>query len=225
MMEEQSVELDTRDNARANETLMIRVMESKRRVMNAWPPKVTIYLVALLIVCAFGRGSSALHTNLGAVPEARTTVSRATSRITIDGLLDEADWLRTPPAGEILQRDPHPGEKASEKTELRLLCDDDNLYIGVSCYDSEPNRIIGTQMERDADLSADDRIELLIDSFHDRHNAFYFSTNPPGALVDGLIIENGELNKNWNAIWYVRTRRSADGWTAEFAIPFKSIGF
>ena len=87
------------------------------------------------------------------------------------------------------------------------------------------SRIIGTQMERDADLSADDRIELLIDSFHDRHNAFYFSTNPLGALVDGLIIENGQLNRNWNAIWYVRTHKSEAGWTAEFAIPFKSIGF
>jgi len=152
-------------------------------------------------------------------------VARAKSRIVVDGLLKEPDWLETPPIVEIVQRDPHPGEKASEKTEVRLLYDDENLYIGVTCYDSESNRIIGTQMERDADLSADDRVELLIDSFHDRRNAFYFSTNPLGALVDGLIIENGQLNLNWNAIWYVRTHKSEAGWTAEFAIPFKSIGF
>ena len=109
-------------------------------------------------------------------------VSRAKSRIVIDGLLNEPDWLEAIPAGEILQRDPHPNEKASERTDLKLLYDDENLYIGVTCYDSEPNKIIGTQMERDADLSADDRVELLIDSFHDLHNAFYFSTNPLGSL-------------------------------------------
>lgn len=183
------------------------------------------FLVAMLIVGLDVHSISALQTTAGAAREKRTTVARAKSRITVDGILNEPDWLETPPIGEILQRDPHPGEKASETTELRLLYDDENLYIGVTCFDSEPKRIIGTQMERDADLSADDRVELLIDSFHDRRNAFYFSTNPLGALVDGLIIENGQLNRNWNAIWYVRTHKSEAGWTAEFAIPFKSIGF
>ena len=190
-----------------------------------WPAKTLSYVAALLIVCLSAASSPAIQANTGAATDKRTTVTRAKSRITVDGLLSEADWLDAAPVGDILQRDPHPGEQATEKTELKLLFDDENLYIGVACYDSVPNRIIGTQMERDADLSADDRIEVLIDSFHDRHNAFYFSTNPLGALVDGLIIENGQLNRNWNAIWYVRTHRSDAGWTAEFAIPFKSIGF
>jgi len=182
-----------------------------------------IALPFFITIFVMGHTTLAIQANRSI--EARATVTRIKSRITIDGLLDEPDWLEVPTVGEILQRDPHPGEKATEKTDLKLLYDDENLYIGVSCYDAEPHKIIGTQMERDADLSADDRIEILIDSFHDRHNAFYFSTNPLGALVDGLIIENGQLNRNWNAIWYVRTRRSEAGWTAEFAIPFKSIGF
>jgi hypothetical protein len=183
-------------------------------------------LLVLLMAASYGFGSSSMrHSVIDDNKEGRATVARAKSRITVDGLLNEQDWIEASPAGEILQREPRPGEKASERTELKLLYDDSNLYVGVTCYDSEPNRIIGTQMERDADLSADDRIELLIDSFHDRHNAYYFSTNPLGALVDGLIIENGRLNRNWNAIWYVRTHRSDAGWTAEFAIPFKSIGF
>ncbi|HEU4390545.1 MAG TPA: DUF5916 domain-containing protein [Blastocatellia bacterium] len=183
-------------------------------------------LSLFMIICSFCAGHPTPQSNnVDAGGERRTAVARAKSRITIDGLLNEADWLEASTVGEILQREPHPGEKASERTELRLLYDDTNLYIGVICYDSEPDRIIGTQMQRDADLSADDRIELLIDSFHDRHNAFYFATNPLGALVDGLIIENGQLNRNWNAIWYVRTHESEAAWTAEFAIPFKSIGF
>src|SRR5206468_6262766 len=103
--------------------------------------------------------------------------------------------------------------------------DGQNLYIGVMCSDSDPKQIIGTQMSRDADLSADDRIEILIDSFRDRHNAFYFATNPLGALVDALIIENGQVNKEWDAIWRVRTHQSEQGCSAEFAIPFKSLSF
>ena len=114
---------------------------------------------------------------------------------------------------------------ATEKTDVRLLYDSENLYVGVYCYDSSPGRIIGTQMSRDSDLSADDKIEILLDSFRDSRNAFYFATNPLGALVDGLIVENGNLSRDWDAIWDVRTQRQDNGWTAEFAIPFKSLGF
>lgn len=155
----------------------------------------------------------------------RADVKRISSHISVDGILDEPEWAQASPIGEIVQRDPRPGEKATEQSEVKILFDSANLYIGVMCFDSEPARIVGTQMARDADLSADDRIEILIDSFHDRRNAFYFSTNPLGALVDGLLIENGTLNRDWNAIWLVRTHKSDRGWSAEFAIPFKSVGF
>jgi hypothetical protein len=136
------------------------------------PVKAASFLAVLLVICLFAGSAPAFQSNSGDSADRRATIVRAKSRIAIDGLLNEPDWLEAVPVGEILQRDPHPGERASERTELKLLYDDENLYIGVTCYDSEPKRIIGTQMERDADLSADDRIELLIDSFHDRHNAF-----------------------------------------------------
>ena len=80
-------------------------------------------------------------------------------------------------------------------------------------------------MVRDGNLSADDRIEIVLDTFRDQRSAFYFATNAAGALVDGLSFANGELNTEWNAIWDVRTRRTEQGWTAEFAIPFKSLSF
>ncbi len=79
-------------------------------------------------------------------------------------------------------------------------------------------------MARDAALGADDRIEILLDTFRDQRSAFYFATNPSGALVDGLLA-NGQLNTDWDAIWDVRTRRTTEGWVAEFAIPFKSLSF
>ncbi len=182
----------------------------------------------VLAVCSFGI-SEMTASGQGVVrvtgETARATVSRSTSPITVDGVLDEPDWEAAASIGQIRQREPHQGEKATETTEVKLLYDSQNLYIGVMCFDSDPKQMIGTQMSRDADLSADDRIEVLIDSFRDRHNAFYFATNPLGAVVDALVIENGQINKEWDAIWLARTRRTERGWSAEFAIPFKSLGF
>ena len=152
-------------------------------------------------------------------------VTSTTSSINVDGLLDEDVWRTAPTIGELIQREPQTGEPPTERTEVTLLHDANNLYIGVVCYDSEPERIIGTQMARDADLASDDRIEVLLDTYRDQRNAFYFATNPVGALVDGLVFANGQSNIEWDAIWSVRTGRTNEGWTAEFVIPFKSLSF
>ena len=158
-------------------------------------------------------------------PSRNAVVTRITSQITIDGLLDEPAWGSSPKIGDLIQREPSPGTAPTEKTEVTLLYDANQLYIGVLCYDSQPESVIGTQMARDGDLANDDRLEILLDTYRDRRNAFYFATNPAGALVDGLIVENRDLNRDWDTIWVVRTRRTEEGWSAEFAIPFKSLGF
>jgi len=158
-------------------------------------------------------------------PSRNATVTRITSEITVDGLLSEPVWGSAPKIGDLIQREPAPGTAPTETTEVTLLYDTNQLYIGVLCYDSQPQSVIGTQMARDGDLANDDRLEILLDTYRDRRNAFYFATNPAGALVDGLIVENRDLNRDWDTIWVVRTRRSEEGWSAEFAIPFKSLGF
>ncbi|MBL8211461.1 MAG: carbohydrate binding family 9 domain-containing protein [Bryobacterales bacterium] len=145
--------------------------------------------------------------------------------IAIDGVLDEPVWRNSPKIGELVQRIPNSGARPSERTEVTILYDKDNLYIGVMCYDSEPDKVLAAQMNRDSTMTTDDRVELLLDTFHDRSNAFYFATNPNGAFVDGLIFANGETNNDWDAIWNVRARRHSEGWSAEFAIPFKSLNF
>lgn len=164
-------------------------------------------------------------------PGARSDASRSavataiSGGISIDGVLDEPVWRNSPKIGELVQRIPNSGARPSERTEVTILFDKDNLYIGVMCYDSEPDKVLAAQMTRDSTMNTDDRIELLLDTFHDRSNAFYFATNPNGAFVDGLIFANGETNNDWDAIWNVRARRHAGGWSAEFAIPFKSLNF
>jgi Domain of unknown function (DUF5916)/Carbohydrate family 9 binding domain-like len=152
-------------------------------------------------------------------------VTSITSPIDIDGSLSEAAWSAAPKIGELVQRQPDTGNAPSERTDVTLLRDEDNLYIGVYAYDAEPGRVVGTQMMRDGSLNADDRIEILLDTFRDQRSAFYFATNPAGALVDGLAFANGQLNTEWDAIWHVRTSRTDRGWVAEFAIPFKSLSF
>lgn len=156
----------------------------------------------------------------------RSAVVRAIdAEITIDGSLDEAAWRTTPTIGGLVQRIPRAGAEPTQNTDVRLLYDKDFLYIGVMCFDSEPDRVLASQMARDAQLNADDRISIILDTFGDQSNAFYFSTNPNGALVDGLVFANGETNEDWDAIWIVKTQRSDEGWSAEFAIPFKSLSF
>ncbi|MGH9751514.1 MAG: DUF5916 domain-containing protein [Blastocatellia bacterium] len=178
--------------------------------------------LALLLMLA----APAPHTRVVAQNGKRAAIGQLAGKILLDGALEEPDWAQAPALGEILQREPMQETAATERTEVKLLADKDNLYIGVACYDSEPEKVVGTQMARDADLEIDDSVAILLDTFHDRRNAFYFATNPAGALVDGLVVENQSgINFNWNAIWNVRAQRTAQGWSAEFAIPFKSLSF
>ena len=159
------------------------------------------------------------------VEKRSVVVTEITVPITIDGVLDEPIWNSAPNIGDLVQQQPDTGQPPSELTEVILLRDADYLYIGVRAYDSEPDKVIGTQMIRDGLIRADDRIEILLDTFRDQRNAFYFATTPAGALIDGLVFGNQELNTDWDAIWDLRTTRSDSGWAAELAIPFKSLNF
>ena len=153
------------------------------------------------------------------------TVTTISEPIDIDGSLSEAAWSSAPKIGDLVQQQPDTGQAPSERTEVTLLRDADNLYIGVYAYDTESDRVVSTQMMRDASLGPDDRIEIVLDTFRDQRSAFYFATNTAGALLDGLAYTNGQLNTDWDAIWHVRTTRTSRGWIAEFAIPFKSLSF
>jgi hypothetical protein len=163
--------------------------------MKQFTPTLSFSWVALVLVVFGGIVQAQIKAN--DLVTKRRTVLRISAPVAVDGLLTDSDWDRATAIEDILQREPVQGSPATERTEFRLLFDAENLYIGVKCFDSNPSAIVSTQMSRDADLSVDDRIEILIDTFRDRRNAFYFSTNPSGALVDGLIVENGNLNREW----------------------------
>ena len=146
--------------------------------------------------------------------------------IEVDGNLDESFWQTASPATGFIQFEPLSGEKATERTEVRVLFDEYNLYIGAYLYDSDPNGIIADEMRRDSDIERNDTFMIIIDTYHDRRNGFYFETNPLGAKVDALVFDEGEyLDYNWNGLWWSESKKTSDGWQVEIRIPFSTLRF
>jgi hypothetical protein len=160
-----------------------------------------------------------------AAPAGTVSVPYAAERPRIDGRLGDAAWRAAADLGPLTQREPREGAQPSEATRVLLLLDDEALYVAVRCDDSRAAAIVRTQMTRDADLAQDDSIEIVVDTFQDRRNGYYFQANALGAQADGLISNNNEPNKEWDGIWLAAAETTASGWTVEIAIPFKTLNF
>src|SRR6267154_2360127 len=157
--------------------------------------------------------------------DARLRVVTATVPMSPDGRLDGLAWASADSITDLRQREPSSGAPASERTVVKVLRDAEALYIAVRCYDSDARGVRASQLRRDADLSSDDNVRLLIDSFDDRRSAFLFGTNPNGAMWDAQFSGVDDLNENWNGIWEVAVSRDNAGWTAEFRIPLLALRF
>ena len=180
-----------------------------------------IFLTAVALLIFFH------HTNAGEIPDSSTVVATWISQpVKIDGWLSEPVWQQALPIRNFRQREPKEGLPATEKTEVRILFDKENLYFGILCFDNHPESITAKEMETDGQLGLDDNFTLLLDTYHDYRNGFYFQVNPNGAKFDAQVQNSGEsLNMNWNGIWDVKTRITAQGWTAEIILPFKTLRF
>ncbi|MEE8462363.1 MAG: carbohydrate binding family 9 domain-containing protein, partial [Acidobacteriota bacterium] len=122
----------------------------------------------------------------------------------LDGVLDEPVWKEASPVGQFRQRNPQEGNPATEQTEVRIIYTETAIFFGVTCYDSQPDRIIATQRARDADLEFDDSFTILLDTFHSHRNAFWFEMNPLGARFDSWITdEGGRTSPEWDERWEV----------------------
>ena len=139
--------------------------------------------------------------------------------------LDGLAWAGADSITDFRQREPAAGAVASERTVVKVLRDAAALYVAVRAYDSDVRRVRASELRRDADLSSDDNVQLLIDSFHDRRGAFVFGTNPNGAMWDAQLVGIDDLNQDWNGIWSVVVTRDSAGWTAVFRIPFRMLRF
>ena len=158
--------------------------------------------------------------------ERRLPATQAQGPITLDGRLDEPSWAAAPLANDFVQNDPREGEPATFDTEVRLLYDDDALYIGVFAKDAEPGEIIVNELRKDFNTGTADGFQVVIDTFHDERNGYQFAINPAGAKWDSQMSNEGrDQNANWDGIWDVGTRIGEDGWYAEIEIPFRTLKF
>lgn len=146
------------------------------------------------------------------------------SKIRVDGILDEQIWKRIPTQGEFLQRNPEDGAPASQSTEFSICYDEENLYIGVRAYDSDPSQITGILTRRD-ESSPSDWVYVSIDSYHDYRTAFEFGLNAAGVKQDLRRFDDTNMDFDWEAVWEGAVHHGASGWSAEFAIPFRELRF
>jgi hypothetical protein len=145
--------------------------------------------------------------------------------VIVDGILDEPVWRRAIPASDFRQQDPQNGAPATEPTDVRIAYSRDALYMGVTCYDSEPDKWLGFQRGRDGFLGSDDRLMWTIDTFLDGRTAYFFEMNPSGLMADALQGSADVSNRQWDGIWNARVNRSEIGWTIEVEIPFRTLNF
>ena len=144
------------------------------------------------------------------------------------------------------QNTPDEGQRASERTEVRIVYTDDTVYFGVVCYVADPRTIIVANSRRDSSLNDTDSFQIILDTFLDQQNGFIFGTNPAGVEYDGQVTNEGQgsgrlggsggggrqqrgsgggFNLNWDGVWQISTQVSDIGWTAEFAIPFRTLRY
>lgn len=214
--------------------------DSTRRRMNR--------TLALLSVAALSLPCSNLAQQVPeAVPSVRAV--RVETPPELDGLISEEVWESISPAKDFVQQNPDEGELSTQRTEVRIGFDEHNLYFGIICFDTEPERIVVTQNRRDGSLEDTDSVQLLIDAYNDGQNAFVFGTSPTGIEFDAQVTKAGQtrgsgggparagggagaqragaaaFNLNWDAVWRVRSQITERGWESEIAIPFRTLRY
>jgi len=143
--------------------------------------------------------------------------------IVLDGKLNEIDWATADVTSDLTQYSPNPGDKSSQKTEIRILFDDEAIYVGAQMFDTAPDSILMQYSQRDQ-VKNSDEFGIQLSPYNDGINGVAFATTPAGILVDVNISPTGQ-DFNWDAVWDVQTVVDENGWTAEFKIPWSALRF
>jgi len=153
-------------------------------------------------------------------------VAVADGHMRIDGRLEETVWRVADSTADFTQVEPHAGERPSGPTTVRAVVTGDALVFAVSCAYASGVNVVTFARERDADLTSEDHVRLVIDPFHDGRSGYVFAVNANGARYDALVNNNGDgENANWDTAWEAATSRTETGWTVEIRIPIKSLLF
>lgn len=178
-----------------------------------------LFVVTFLFIVVSGISAETLVNQIKAY--------RTYESIEIDGDLTEADWQKAEVIDRLVQIEPHEGEKSSEPMEVRILYDNENIYFGFICFDSDMSKLVANEMRRDArDIHENDNVFLLLDTYNDKRSGFFFRTNALGAVQDRAITNNGDtLNDDWDVVVACNAKIHDTCWTAEISIPFSQLRF
>ena len=184
-------------------------------------PKIRDLLFVLILLCP-------VVSTVGAeTPDFQITAYRTYKNIEIDGDLTESDWQKAEVMDRFVQIEPHEGEISSEPMEVRILYDDENIYFGFICFDSDMSKLVANEMRRDArDIHENDNVFILLDTYNDKRSGFFFRANALGAVQDRVITNNGDtLNDDWDAVVACKSKINDSSWTTELCIPFSQLRF
>ena len=201
-------------------------------------------------VCVLSSSISAQEQDVTAAAGLVAHASRVDSAPVVDGVvLTDPAWAEVTPVEGFVQNTPDEGQPSTERTQVYIGYTEETLYVAVVCYVTDPDTIIVSDSRRDSQLRDTDSFQIILDPFLDKQNGFVFGTNPAGIEYDGQVTNEGGggryggggfvrrsgsqqqggsgggFNLNWDGVWQVRTTVSATGWTAEFAIPFRTLRY
>jgi len=165
------------------------------------------------------------HTGFGQSAEKKQyTATMITNPPVIDGILDDESWKSGSWAGGFTQNQPYSGRPESQRTEFKILFDDNNLYVAIKAYDTSPDSIVNRLSRRDQQDG--DLAGIIIDSFHDLRTGFLFGVSSTGVKYDHMMTNDGQNDDpTWDPNWWVKTSINKDGWIAEMKIPFSQVRF
>ncbi len=189
------------------------------KLKNSYP-----FLIFLVFILLFAEAGEPAAQEAEKVSFSAISVEEKSIRI--DGLLDEPAWREGGSASRFIQQEPFVGVLSLTPSEVRVAYDEGNLYIGAFLSDPRPDLVRGDERQEDALFDRSDAFAVLIDTYHDHQNGFFFETTPLSAMADALISQEGsQVNRDWDGKWEVAARRTATGWSAEFRIPFETLRF
>jgi hypothetical protein len=179
----------------------------------------------LLVLLACGSAAAQSQTPPPDPGEKSVRMVRTEVRPVVDGKLDEPIWATAAFVDDLHQTAPVEYAEPDEKTEIYLLYDDDNLYVGAKLYDNDPAHITAQNLRQNDNIGQDDRFYVTLDPFFNHRSGYYFGVNPNGVRTDGLYLNVTDFYGAWDTIFEGQAGRFENGWIAEIAIPFKSLSF
>ena len=183
-------------------------------------------LAGLPLIAATAPALPAQAPSAGPTREATTpTIRFATGPMRLDGRMDEADWARADSITDFTQRDPEEGVPGSERTVVRFVATREGLWVGAWAYEVHPDLIKRAQLRRDADLTGDDYVRVMLSPMQDKRSGFMFGVNPNGALSDAEVLSFESEHSSWDGVWDARTRIDDSGWFAEIFIPWQTLRY